>query len=198
MSPSTASLAPTYTPKTLEQKTSAKTALQQELGWPQEPKRPIVCLPAGMTDELGGTLLTQVLPGILSLPVEILILGKGGSEYGALFTKLAKEHGHRVAIIPNKPANIEKMFAAADIALFFADPAKQPEIGTCLLFGTVPVAPATDVLENYDPVQERGTGFTYEDATMWGCYGALVRALETFKFPYDWRTIQKQCMNAGQ
>ena len=89
-----------YSVKTLERKAVNKTALQEKLGWPAEPKRPMLCLPAGMSDALGGKLLTEILPGLLTLPVEILILGKGTNDYGALFTKLAKEEGHRVHIVP--------------------------------------------------------------------------------------------------
>lgn len=186
-----------YGLQSLELKVQNKTALQEELGWPAEPKRPMLCLPAGVSDKLGGTLLKQILPGLLELPVEILVLGKGGASYGTYLTAIAKEHAHRMAIIPNEERAIRMMFAASDMALFLSDPADMPELENCLRYGAVPVSPKTALLSNYDPNQESGEAFLYEKLNVWHCFGAVVRALETFRFPFDWRTIQKHAMEKG-
>ncbi|MDD5026511.1 MAG: hypothetical protein PHH13_04025 [Candidatus Peribacteraceae bacterium] len=191
-------IASAYGSKSLEQKVRNKVAIQKELGWPMEPKRPMVCLPAGMTDALGGELLQQVLPGLLTLPIEMLILGKGSSAFGKLFTNLAKEHRHRIAIIPNKKEAVQAMLAAADMALFLSNPGDLPELTDCLRFGVVPITPACKTLEPYDAIQESGCAFTYDGSTPWHCFAAIVRALETHQFPFDWRTIQRYCMESVQ
>lgn len=183
-----------YDATTLEYKVQNKTALQEELGWAAEPKRAVVCIPMGVSDALGGKLLEEVLPGLLELPVEILILGKGSASYGQMLTTLAKEHKHRVAIIPNDPKMIAKMFAASDMALFLCQSAGSQELTQALAYGTVAVTPAGLNIHDYNPNQESGNAFVYQKENVWHCYGALVRALETFKFPYDWKTIQKECM----
>lgn len=187
-----------YGAKSLEDKVQNKVSLQEELGWPAEPKRPMLCLPAGMSETLGGALLQELLPGLLTLPVEILILGKGSSSYGALFTELAKEQGHRIAIIPNEEEMVGKMYAAADMALFLSDPAKQPELINALRYGCIPVAPSSPLLENYDQNQESGNAFVYAKIDVWSSFAAVVRALETYRFPFDWRTIQKHCMATAE
>lgn len=197
MTPSTdQKIAQRYTSSSLEKKGKNKQSLQEELGWPAEGKRPVVCLPAGMNDQLGGALLEEVLPGLLSQDIQILILGKGPSKYGDLFTKLSKEHPHRIAIIPNEEVALRKMYAAADIALFFEDPASMPELPQALSYGVVPVAPSSSALEDYNPVQEAGNAFLYDEKNLWHCYAAIVRAMETHKFPFDWRTIQRHCMES--
>lgn len=192
-----------YTQKTLDQKVRNKSALQKELGWPVESKRAMVCLPMGMSDALGGKALQMMLPGLLTQSMELLILGKGSKEYGSLFTQLQKEHGHRIAILSVSEASVHKILAASDIALFLSDVTDSPEVQACLTYGVVPIAPETTSLENYDPVQERGTGFLYTPGSSsqecaWSSFAALARALETFKFPFDWRTIQRQCMETGK
>ncbi|OGJ56038.1 hypothetical protein A2706_01780 [Candidatus Peribacteria bacterium RIFCSPHIGHO2_01_FULL_51_35] len=187
-----------YSASSLEQKVANKTALQKELGWLAEPKRPLLCLPAGMTDQLGGALLEQMLPGILAMPVELLIVGKGPAKYGSLFTELAKNHKHKIAIVPDDEDAMRKMYAAADMALFFKDPSHLSELKHCLEYGVVPVAPESKHLEQYDPIQENGFAFLYdtgnEKQILWHCFAALVRALETHRFPFDWRTIQRHGM----
>lgn len=178
----------------LEEKVKNKMALQKQFGWPQEPKCPLFCLPAGMNKSLGGVLLKEVLPGLLTLNVQLVIRGKGSNEYGSLFTELAKTHNHRIAIIPDTEARLGQMFAAADAALFLADPSTLPELKQCLNHGVVPIAPECTALENYNPVQESGNAFLYEKTDPWHCFAAIVRALETHVFPFDWRTIQRHCM----
>lgn len=186
-----------YSYSSLEQKVRNKTALQEELGWPAEPKRPMICLPSGMTEALGGALLLQLLPGLLSTPVEILILGKGSAEYGAMFTKIQKEHKHRIAIIPEKETDVHRMYAAADMALFLATPPAK-ELQICLHYGVIPVSVPAESLENYDPVQEAGNAFLIDGKNVWHAFAAFVRAIETYKFPYDWRTIQKHAMESAK
>ncbi len=174
----------------LEAKPQQKLALQESLNWPKETRQPILCLPLGMTEALGGQILKELLPGLLSQPVGILILGKGSPEYGTFFTQLANEEKYRVAIMPNQPEITHQMLAASDMAIFLTPPASA-DLKLCLEHAVVPLAPAGTHLEDYNPVQESGNSFTFQKPTPWHVFACLVRALETFKLPYDWRTIQR-------
>lgn len=187
-----------YDLHSLEEKLKNKTALQEQLGWPEEPKCPLFYLPAGMNKSLGGALFKEILPGLLTLNVQLIIRGKGSNEYGSLFTELAKTHSHRIAIIPDREERRSQMYTAADGALFLADPSTLPELKHCLQYGVVPIAPECKALENYNPIQESGNAFLYEKLDPWHCFAALVRALETHCFPFDWRTIQRHCMESVQ
>ena len=191
-------IARAYGVQTLEYKVQNKVSLQEELGWPEEPKRAMLCIPSGVSEQLGGKLLEEVLPGLMELPLQILILGKGSSSYGKMLTELAKEHNHRIAIVPNDEKMIRKMYAASDMALFLSNPAAMPELQQCLSYGVVPVAPSLSKLHDYNPNQESGEAFTYEKQTVWHVFAGIVRALETFKFPFDWRTIQRHCMELAE
>lgn len=183
----------TRTPTILDEKAAAKAALQQELGWEKQPRRAMLCLPVGMSDELGGALLESAMAGLLTLPLQIVVVGKGSKEYGAYFTKLSKEKPHKVSIVANDKTMVDNVLTASDMALFCAAP-DEDDARACLEHGVVPVSPATGVLTNYDPNQEAGNAFTYDQLTHWHCFAAVVRAMETYKFPYDWKTIQKHCV----
>lgn len=180
----------------LEQKVQHKTALQQKCGWPKEPKRPMICLPAGMSETLGGQLFEELVPALLSQPLEILVLGKGSAKYGTLCTKLSKEHNHRFHIVPDKEEAIAEMYAAADMALFTGE-VPESELARCLASGAVPVSLPHRTLDDYNPVQETGNAFLYDSADLWRCFAAIVRAVETYKFPFDWRTIQRHCQETA-
>ncbi len=180
----------------LDIRQQCKADLQESFGWPAEPKRPMVCLPAGMTEKLGGALFTELLPGLLTLPLELLVVGKGSATYGSLFTTLAKEHSHRVHIVPDTEDALNSMYAASDMALFLSDPRGTEELKICLSSGIIPVSLPSSALENYDPVQESGNAFVSEAPNAWQCFAALVRGMETYKLPFDWKTIQKHGMES--
>lgn len=183
-----------YTAKTLDMKLQNKATLQEELGWPVEPKRMLLCLPAGMTETLGGELLMELLPGLATLPVELVILGKGSARYGTVLTQLAGKHRHRIAILPAQEAAQTRLLAAADASLFLTDAGELSALPLALTYGAVPIALAADGLEDYNPNQESGNAFVFQTPTVWHAFAAVVRALETYRFPFDWRTIQRHCM----
>lgn len=180
--------------KSLEQKLHNKEALQELLGFAPEPRRALISLPAGMSDQLGGQLLRDVFPGILTLPLQIVVLGKGSNAYGTFFSDHAKTLPHRVAILKNSEKASQLLLAGCDMSLFCSEPNTLPELHLALSLGSVPIAPACPMLEDYNPNQERGDAFLYEELTPWHCFAAIVRALETYRFPFDWKTIQKNGM----
>jgi len=187
-----------YSVRTIEHKIENKLALQESLGWPKEKRMPMLCIPTGVSDALGGPLLRALVPGILTQGISLLVLGKGTQEYGTMFTDLAKEKSYKIAILKNEDESIRSMYAAADMALFLVDPAPLPELECALRYGTVPIAPSTKALQNYNPVQENGNAFLFTEKTEWHAFAAIVRALETYNFPFDWRTIQRNCMQEAQ
>lgn len=204
MNPLTAS-APSYAPsydnkifrkfsiRTLEAKIENKLAFQKELGWVAEPKIPLLCLSGGMSDAQGGKEFQEVLPGIIGLGCQILVRGIGSPDYGKIFTKLEHDTPHRIKILRDEEALRRKMYAASDISLFFARD-KGEELLNCLAYAAVPVSPKQPLLQDYNPVQESGNAFLADPHTPWTWFAALVRSLETYKLPYDWRTIQRHCM----
>jgi glycogen synthase len=171
-----------------------KLSLQQELGWVGEKKVPLLCIPGGMTDEQGGAEFQEVIDGILALDCQLIVRGLGSEEYGSMFTELEKQFPHRVKIIPDEDVMRRKMYAGCDMALFFSEDAD--ELKNCLAYGTVPISPQQVELNDYNPVEEKGNAFIAEPHTSWSWFGALVRGIETFKLPYDFRTIQKQAMQS--
>lgn len=204
MNPTTA-LSPSYTPsydnkifrkyslRTLETKVENKLAFQKELGWVAEPKIPLLCLSGGMSGDLGGKEFEEVLEGIFTLGCQLLVRGIGSPEYGKIFTKLERESPHRIKILRDDETLRRKLYAAADISLFFARD-RGEELLNCLAYGAVPVSPKQPLLQDYNPIQESGNAFLAEPHTPWTWFAALVRAIETYKLPYDWRTIQRHCM----
>ena len=186
-----------FSARTLEAKVENKLLFQEELGWVKEAKIPLLCIPGGMSAPQGGQWFKEVLEGILTQNCQILVRGKGSEEFGKIFTNLEREYPHRVKILRDDETLERKMYAASDLGLFFSG-AETAELLNCLSYGTVPVSPAHPQLHDYNPVQESGNAFLADPETRWSWFAALVRGLETYKLPYDFRTIQRQCMETVQ
>lgn len=90
--------------------------------------------------------------------------------------------------------NRKILLEAADIALGFSF----NDVEEMLLHGTIPVSYTRPEISDYNPIDESGNSFVYEKADQWAVFAALVRATETFKFPYDWKHIVRQGLESVQ
>lgn len=195
MSPSAA----THIPSTAlaEQKAEAKASFQKKCGWRASTKKPLICIPGGVTAAAGGDILTAVLPGLIDLDIQVAVLGKGSKEHGEILSRAAALHPSNLVILPDQDAALHAMLLASDMALF-AGQAKPELLQRCLAMQTVPVGIRQSLLEDYQPNAETGNAFLCTSVTQWQLFAAIVRALETFRFPYDWRTIRTHCAESAE
>jgi len=100
-------------------------------------------------------------------------------------TNLEALSSPKTIILPYNRTNRKQLLEAADMAIcfHFSDPEEM------ILNGIVPVSGKRKEVSDYNPNSETGNSFVYENENVWGIFAAVVRALETFKFPYDWKHI---------
>jgi glycogen synthase len=60
--------------------------------------------------------------------------------------------------------------------------------------GVVTITPGfNEQIKDYNPNTESGNAFVFKNANEWEIFAAIVRAVETYKFPYDWKFIVRSC-----
>lgn len=80
-------------------------------------------------------------------------------------------------------------FAGCDLALIET----VDQLHSAWKQGCVPISILhAEATVNYTPLAEQGNGFYFASWTKWRVYAAVVRALETYQFPYDWENIVKE------
>lgn len=117
-------------------------------------------------------LLKKLEPAFLSLDAKIKILGTGANSFEHCFS-------------------LEEAIEETDIWLFLSASISR-DFGLVVKKGIVPVV-MTGIYkkaENYDPVNERGNVFTFTQPDPWQIYGALLRSVENYAFPYDWQNLK--------
>jgi hypothetical protein len=165
-----------------EQKKKLKLALQKACEWTPDSKQALLVVPEVQHSEM----LTVLLPALASQNVQVLFCNPP-----AHIAKACEEYYH-LAALPDTWSPAQAL-EAADMCLFVDDPSMHSELYTCLKHGAVPIAPATPSLRDYNPVQEKGNSFCYHKADSWSVFASVVRTLETYHFPYDYKIIQRQC-----
>lgn len=57
--------------------------------------------------------------------------------------------------------------------------------------------PFHSTIQDYNPNTEKGNSFVYRSINQWEIFAAVVRAIETFKFPYDWKFLTRSCKKSA-
>ncbi len=122
------------------------------------------------------TRLKQILEGASNINVQVAVLTDNN---------LDTFYSPNTIVLPYSRANRKHLMQAADMALGF----KFSDVEEMLLNGTIPISPSRREISDYNPNRESGNSFIYRKVDHWCMFAALVRAIETFKFPYDWNNI---------
>lgn len=85
----------------------------------------------------------------------------------------------------------EQDLGKADMVIFFENNPQYYELAFRHL--CVPVAPCFEKrTKDYNAVLEQGNGFYFHPENKWEVFTALIRACETFQFPYDWENLLRE------
>jgi starch synthase len=176
-----------------------KRALQQRLGLP-EADVPLVAMVTRLDAQKGLDItghVTHLLLNAAAGEAQFVVLGSGAAEYEDMFRHLAGYHRDRMAAVLRYDAALAPLvYAGSDIFLM---PSHFEPCGLgqmiAMRYGSVPVVRATGGL--VDTVREGVSGFLFADYSVEAFWGALSRALETYRTaPAAWQALQRGGMAA--
>lgn len=184
-----------YSKNMIQNKEKNKIAFCQDFDLPYDKKIPLLCITYPLTEKNNIEIIKDVMNGVLEQPVQIVLMGIGTQKYQDYFTELAEKNHKQIAIVPDNDENKRKVYAASNIILIPADSTEcMKEANNAMQYGVIPIISEQDFVENYSAIQESGNAFVYSKDSPWSFFATLVRALENFKFPYDWKNIQISAM----
>lgn len=172
--------------KVLEAKKEAKEALFKK-SWPDTDagKTPLLLI-YGPSKAKEDNLLLELLEGVMVLPVKVIIV-----DDNIPADAVTKPTGQITWVNTEderNAADTERYLEAADMALVFAE--DHENLTYIMKKGAVIIGhDQSPLLENYHPNDETGNAFTFKSYNPWEMFRAIVRATETFRFPYDWENI---------
>jgi len=192
-----------YDAASLEAKRPNKSALQLELGLPQDGDAPLLGMVSRLVAQKGADLVIGIAAEIVRAGAQIAVLGSGERAIENALLELAQRHSRAIAVrIGFSEPLAHRIEAGADVFLM---PSRFEPCGLNQLYsmryGTPPVVRRTGGLADsvVDAVAESqragtATGFVFDESSPRALLGALRRALAAARDPVAWRAIQRAGM----
>jgi starch synthase len=192
------SIAKTFSPERPAGKTACKQDLLKSAGLVPD-KAPLIGMVTRLVDQKGLDIVSEALPAIMSLGVQLVVLGSGDEKYELLLNEAADQYpGRMSAVLTYDEQLAKRIYAGCDLFLM---PSRYEPCGLsqliALRYGTVPVVRKTgglsDTVKNYSRTGT-GTGFVFEEYTAEALIEALERAIAVFNDKRKWRALMQCCM----
>jgi starch synthase len=176
-----------------------KAALRTELGL-VDGTTPLIAFISRFYEQKGLELIQQALPALTGLRVQLAVLGAGDRRFEDMFRYAAAQNPGRIAAYIGFDSSLaQRLYAGADMLLM---PSRFEPCGLAQLislrYGTIPIVRATgglaDTIEDFDPMADRGFGFSFEPYDAWQLFGTVVRAVETYRHTSTWTRLVRRAM----
>lgn len=171
-----------------------KAALQREMRLAERPDVPLIGVVSRLATQKGIDLLAGALEHLLSLDIQLVVLGSGERWAEDLFSRLAGASDRFRAFIGMNEGLAHRIEAGADLFLM---PSHYEPCGLNQLYsqryGTLPVVRAVGGLD--DTVETNVTGFKFEEMSSVAFAHTVAWAVHLYKAdPAYFRTMQLQAM----
>ncbi|MBI4426119.1 MAG: glycogen synthase [Candidatus Kerfeldbacteria bacterium] len=189
-----------YDWNSLDRKRQNKGELQKMIGLEPRDDIPLIGLVHRLTEQKGFDLIKNILPVLMQLPLQMVIVGTGDRDYVNIFRRAARTYPGRIALLTPFTEELgSRVYAGSDMFLM---PSRYEPCGMSQLislrYGSIPIVRKTgglsDTIEDFDPRTGKGTGFVFSRYASDDLLVAIVRALETFKYPQVWEHLAWQAM----
>ncbi|MGE5630337.1 MAG: glycogen synthase GlgA [Caulobacteraceae bacterium] len=188
-----------YNSKSIKNKAENKLKLQAELKLPINRDVPMLAMVSDLIRQKGIDIIAHSLDEILSVDVQLVVLGVGDSGYEALFRSCSEKYPEKLSCnITNNDVLARKIFAASDIYLkpSLFEPCGIAQL-IALRYGSIPVVRETgglkDTVKSYDENTGEGNGISFSQYNPQELLRAVKRAIALYNGD-SWKQIVNNAM----
>jgi len=183
----------------LAKKQINKAELQKKVGLPVDLRIPLFGLIGRLVEQKGIDLIIDCLPEMLSMPLQLVLLGSGDKDYEKQLVNLMQLYPDKIALKIGYDETLAHLIeAGADVFLM---PSRFEPCGLNQMYsqryGTVPIVRKTgglaDTVVDALPktiANDTATGIVFNDATGGSLLEAIKRALLLYSHQESWKKIQ--------
>jgi len=197
-------LAQKYNRHSLDKKSLNKIALQKELSLPVDDSTLLIGLISRLVEQKGLDIILQSLPVLMTLPVQLIVLGTGETHYEIQLSKWAQRYPDRFKVVIGYDEPLaHKIEAASDVYLMPSafEPCGLNQLYS-LRYGTLPIVTKVGGLADtvIDASEENinnntANGFLLKQQTAAALLNSVQFALTLYLQPIIWRQLQKNAMS---
>jgi len=189
-----------YDANNVEQKVKNKLKLQEKLGFTVDGDVPMIGIVTRLVKQKGLDLIVDRLQELLSLPIQIVLLGNGDGYYEDIFQYYASIYPSRIStnIIFDEEC-AQQIYAASDMFLMpsLFEPCGIGQL-IALKYGSIPIVRETgglkDTIIPYNKYTGNGNGFSFSNYDSQELLDAINRALEVYKDKPSWDKLVQNAM----
>ena len=183
-----------------KQKVKNKLKFQEELHFTVDENIPMIGIVSKLVKQKGLDLIIDKLNELLSLNLQIVLLGKGDKYYEDIFQFYASRYPSRIStniIFDEKLA--QKIYAASDMFLMpsLVEPSAIEHL-IALKYGSIPIIHETgglkDTIVFYSKYSGNGNGFSFNNYNSDELLDAVNRALDLYKDKTSWDKLIQNAM----
>ncbi|MBZ9636672.1 glycogen synthase GlgA [Clostridium sp. FP1] len=187
----------------LKQKVKNKLKLQNQLCFTVNENIPLVGIVTRLVKQKGLDLIVEKLQELLSLPIQIVLLGNGDGYYEDIFQYYASIYPSRISTnIVFDEVLAKKIYAASDMFLMpsLFEPCGIGQL-IALKYGSIPIVRETgglkDTIIPYNKYTGTGNGFSFENYSSDELMDAITSALNLYKDKDSWNKLVKNAMTSN-
>jgi starch synthase len=153
-----------------------------------------------LADQKGFDLIAEVADQILSLDIQMVILGTGDQKYHDLLSELQKKYPKKLSVTLGFDNNLAHLIEAG--CDMFLMPSRYEPCGLnqmySLKYGTIPIVRETgglaDTIKNANPARGIGNGFTFRNYDSKELLNAIRFAVEVYRDKNIWEVMMLRGM----
>lgn len=189
-----------FSPGNMIGKSVCKKYIQQLFKLPVNQDIPLFAIVSRLVEQKGMSLVEEILPRLLSLPIQLVVLGSGEGRFEYMLQKYAKRYNQQMAVYIGFSEELaHQIEAGADLFLM---PSRFEPCGLnqlySLRYGTVPIVRAVggldDTVKDFDPKTGIGNGFKFKNYDVYGILWAINRSLSVYDNVETWNYLREKIM----
>lgn len=187
-----AQLFDSYTVEDRSGKKQNKKKLRRLVGLSDQGDVPLVGIVSRLADHKGFDLIRCVFRDLMTLPIQMVLLGKGDTATEAFFESMAREyHGKFAAMLTFDSGLASKIYGGSDLILM---PSRSEPCGlvqmVALRYGAVPIVRETGGLrDSVSDVKNGGNGFTFSNYNAHDMLHTVERAAAYYSERSQWDAL---------
>ena len=192
-----------YDMKNIKQKVKNKLKLQEKLGFTVTEDIPMIGIVTRLVKQKGLDLIVEKLQELLSLPIQIVLLGNGDGYYEDIFQYYASIYPSRISTnIIFDDVLAQQIYAASDMFLMpsLFEPCGIGQL-IALKYGSIPIIRETgglkDTITPYNKYTGKGNGFSFNNYSGHELLEAINRALNLYKDKTAWAKLVQNAMSSN-
>lgn len=189
-----------YDVESREQKIKNKLNLQEKLCFTVNKEIPMIGIVTRLVKQKGLDLIVDKLQELLSLPIQIVLLGNGDKYYEDIFQHYASIYPSRISTnIVFDERLAQQIYAASDMFLMpsLFEPCGIGQL-IALKYGSIPIVRETgglkDTIIPYNKYTGKGNGFSFINYSSDELLDTINRALELYKEEDSWDKLVQSAM----